>query len=251
MSGDYGGDHEAIRRANLPYAYGTPCGRCGRPMLPGQPLDLDHNDDRTGYRGFAHARCNRSAGGRLGAQRRYARQRARRDGVRKTMLTEVVLGVEIAEDRRHTSIAAAGELPDEMVLVDLLAYLDGTDAVPTLKQIAAERTVLAIVIDPHSPAATLIRAAKDAGLWLTEPNASDAVVAHGEFLDLLAAGRLRHAGRPELDAAVRHGAQRPLAGAVTWARRGFSVDVAPLTAATLAVWGLRTVPRNVPWVIWK
>lgn len=58
----YGHEHQRIRRALLPTAYGKPCTRCGKPMLPGQPLDLDHTDDRSGYQGFAHRSCNRSAG---------------------------------------------------------------------------------------------------------------------------------------------------------------------------------------------
>jgi hypothetical protein len=35
-----------------------------RLILAGQEWHLDHNDDRTGYRGPAHALCNTSAGGR-------------------------------------------------------------------------------------------------------------------------------------------------------------------------------------------
>jgi hypothetical protein len=35
-----------------------------RLILLGQPWHLDHNDDRTGYRGPAHERCNTSAGGK-------------------------------------------------------------------------------------------------------------------------------------------------------------------------------------------
>jgi hypothetical protein len=58
----YGYQHQRLREALLPTAYGTPCPRCGETMLPGQPLDLDHDDDRTGYRGMAHASCNRRAG---------------------------------------------------------------------------------------------------------------------------------------------------------------------------------------------
>lgn len=58
----YGYSHQALRRALLPYAYGQPCPRCGGTMKPGQKLDLDHTDDRTGYRGMAHATCNRQAG---------------------------------------------------------------------------------------------------------------------------------------------------------------------------------------------
>ncbi len=51
----YAGKHQAMRRAGLQYAYGTACVRCGRVMLPGQPLDLDHRDDGNGWAGFAHA----------------------------------------------------------------------------------------------------------------------------------------------------------------------------------------------------
>jgi hypothetical protein len=38
----------------------------GGTMLPGQALDLDHTADGAGYRGFAHASCNRREGARRG-----------------------------------------------------------------------------------------------------------------------------------------------------------------------------------------
>jgi hypothetical protein len=66
MSSGYGRRHHELRLRLLPKAYGTPCVRCGRTMEHGQDLDLDHTDDRAGYRGFAHAFCNRSAGGYKG-----------------------------------------------------------------------------------------------------------------------------------------------------------------------------------------
>jgi hypothetical protein len=40
----YGGQHQALRRAGLPSAYGQPCARCGEEMRRGEPLDLDHDD---------------------------------------------------------------------------------------------------------------------------------------------------------------------------------------------------------------
>jgi hypothetical protein len=58
----YGYDHQKLRAALLPYAYGKPCHHCGELMLTGQDLDLDHTDDRTAYRGMAHATCNRKVG---------------------------------------------------------------------------------------------------------------------------------------------------------------------------------------------
>lgn len=68
----YGHDHQKLRAALLPYAYGQACTRCGRTMQPGQALDLDHTDDRSGYSGFAHRSCNRSAGAIKGNATRRA-----------------------------------------------------------------------------------------------------------------------------------------------------------------------------------
>lgn len=46
------------------------CCRCGRALGPMGPwLHYDHNRDRTGYLGFAHARCNVSAGAVEGRRR--------------------------------------------------------------------------------------------------------------------------------------------------------------------------------------
>ena len=244
MVSRYAGQHQSIRRHTREAAYGTPCVRCGRLMVEGQYLDLDHTDDGDGYRGWAHSRCNRRAGGQLGAARRATNQRARRTEKRR-MLDMVVLGLQISEDRAHTSIAAAGRLDGDFVGVQLAAYLDGVaTAVAEVLALRAEWTVSLVVVDPHSPAATLIRPLTDAGVAVTEPSTSDVVIANGTFTDLVAARKLRIAAHPMLDAAARHGTQRALAGARAWERRGSSVDIGPIDAATMAVWGL--LNRSAP-----
>jgi hypothetical protein len=60
----YGREHRRVRRevARLVDAGLARCCRCHELIVPGTPWDLDHSDDRSGYRGPAHARCNRSAG---------------------------------------------------------------------------------------------------------------------------------------------------------------------------------------------
>lgn len=73
----YGAEHQRTRKQLLPSAYGQLCTRCHKPLLEGQKLDLDHNDDRTGYLGFAHQRCNRAAGARKTNAIRRAKSAAR------------------------------------------------------------------------------------------------------------------------------------------------------------------------------
>lgn len=64
----YGWTHVQTRRrtARIVAAGRATCSRCSQPILPGQPWDLDHTDDRTAYAGPAHASCNRAAGARKG-----------------------------------------------------------------------------------------------------------------------------------------------------------------------------------------
>lgn len=238
--GAYSGPHQAIRRALLPDAYGRPCPRCGFPMLPGQALDLGHTDDRAAYSGMEHARCNRQAGARKG----NALRRARAD--RRTIVAECAIALEISEDRQHCSIMAAGHLPGDLILLELAAYLDGTDPVAEVLRLRGARTVLAVAVDPHSHATTAIGPLEDAGVRITKPSSVDLVTAHGNFLDLLAAGRIRHQGQPQLTAAARHLEQRRLGGATAPERRGALVDVAPAVAAELAAWALLTAPRTLP-----
>jgi hypothetical protein len=233
----YDSEHQAVRRALLAvYEPTDPCARCGRP-LGGNPsrIDLGHRDDGPGWSGLEHSRCNRQAGARLG----NARRRARRER-RVAMVAEAMLAVEISEDRQHTSICAAGRLDGDLVLVNLVRYLQGTDPVAAVLEFRQQRTVLAVVVDPHSHAATCVRPLEAAGVEVTKPTSQDLAEAHGLFLDALAAGRIRHQGQPELTAAVRHIQQRRLGGASAPERRGALVDVAPAVAAELSVWAVET-----------
>lgn len=69
-------EHQQIRERLLPFAYNTPCPRCGEPMLRGQDLELGHivdlADDPTPRPGdrIEHARCNEKAGAEAQQQRR-------------------------------------------------------------------------------------------------------------------------------------------------------------------------------------
>ena len=160
--------------------------------------------------------------------------------------TEQAVGVEISSDRLHTSIVAAGRADDGVVVFELAGYVDGTDTAAAVSEVAAERSTVAVVVDPRSPAATLIASLTAAGVMVVEPSPHDVAIAHGELIDELRAGRLRFAGHPALDAAAQHALGRPLAGGEAVERRRVDADTSPLIAAELAVWGLLRAPRPKP-----
>ena len=60
---------------------------------------------------------------------------------------------------------------------------------------------------------------------------------------------LRHLGGLELRQAVKGATKRPLGDAWAWSRRKSTVDISPLVAATLALWGDRKRPAR-GWTIY-
>jgi hypothetical protein len=62
----YGGKHQELRKAwvRIVGAGEAWCSRCGKWIDPESAWDLDHEDDRNGYRGPAHRACNRATAGR-------------------------------------------------------------------------------------------------------------------------------------------------------------------------------------------
>jgi hypothetical protein len=156
--------------------------------------------------------------------------------------TAVMLGIEVSEDRQHTSIVAAGRV-GEQVVYELAAYLQGVaGAVDEVTDLHTRWKVLGVVVDPMGGATTLRRPlAEHPGIHVVEPTAADVKVAHGGFVDLHQARAVRHVRRAELDTAIQHLSERTLGGQPVFDRRGAPVDVAPVIAAELALWGLLNI----------
>ncbi|HEY5986601.1 MAG TPA: hypothetical protein VIV12_09525, partial [Streptosporangiaceae bacterium] len=76
------------------------------------------------------------------------------------------------------------------------------------------------------------------GVVVKRLSAEDVAVAHGEFLDAVTGGGLRHFDQPALTQAVRGAQARRLAGASALERRVVTAQE-PLTSAEFAVWALR------------
>lgn len=70
----WGRDHELLRAKLINrWRPGDPCNRCAQPMMgPPARIHLGHPDAGNGNRyGLEHDTCNTSAGGTLGAERRW------------------------------------------------------------------------------------------------------------------------------------------------------------------------------------
>jgi hypothetical protein len=74
----YGAKHKRLREmyARQVAAGIANCSRCGTAIDPWEPFDLDHTDDRTGYLGPSHRKCNRQT-----STHRAARQATRHSRV--------------------------------------------------------------------------------------------------------------------------------------------------------------------------
>ena len=241
MTNKYWGPHRRYVDQFRRFAYGKPCSRCGRPMLAGQRLHLDHADDGKGYIGghpansFSHEHCNTRAGQMKGEA---LRKEARSNLMRLKSVRSAAFGIEVSFDRTHTAVVAAVAHRD-VTVVSVQGYLPGVPVAPIAEYLGGQVERKAVVVDPRSPAANLIEPLKKAKIRLSEPSAHDLAVANGIFLDGINDGTVKYVANPVLEAAVRHAMARPLGGGQALDRRKPEVDQAPFVAAELAVWGLR------------
>lgn len=150
-------------------------------------------------------------------------------------MDECAFGLEISEDRTSCAIAKAwrqdpGRLAVKVVWRGLPAI-----APTVMDALYMADEPVEVALDPRSQSSTLCRQLGELGIVAKRLGPEDVAVAHGEFMDLVTGGGLKHFEQPELTAAVRGAQQRPLAGARALERRVVT-DQSPLTSSEFAVW---------------
>ena len=167
----------------------------------------------------------------------------------------VAFAVEVAPERRAAAIGVAGLRGDGRLHVELMQHEFGTDWVaPRVAELWRKWRPCAVVMDPGSHAGALIEAVEQGGVEVARPfTARDAAAACSQFFDACHQGDLRFKGTPEggdpklpgaLTAAVAGAKTRPLGDHWAWDRKNLVVDISPLTAVTLALWGYNRYGRS-------
>jgi hypothetical protein len=153
-----------------------------------------------------------------------------------TMREPYWLAFDVTPDRRRTTVAgASGSGPFH---VEVAERKQGTDWVAKyLVEVVAKRKPQEIFCDSVGPAASLVPELEQAGLKVTKLNTDQHAQACGMFFDTVAQKKLRHLGTSELASAIRGSVKRPLLDRWAWDRGKSDVDISPLVAVTLALWG--------------
>lgn len=160
----------------------------------------------------------------------------------------VMFSVAVKWDRSRASIGVAGVRTDKRVHLEVLANALGTHwTVSQLISLSANVENLGVVIDPHSPANTLVAPLHDAGLKVHLLNTSDVTQAFGDMYDGLMGPEILgpeqlppwvHVGGTVLTSAMAEAQVRQAGGSTTW-RLHTSADVSPVVAVCNAAHGLK------------
>lgn len=164
------------------------------------------------------------------------------------------------------SIGLAQKRMDGKRHLELIKSGPGSSWVPSeLVRLQQAHDPCAIVIDPGSPAGSLIpdvheaftpRGGAKPTFEITPMTSRDVAAAFGMIYDA-ATGKneedrnVRHLGQPEIDTALGGAIKRQVGDGHAWDTRNAAVDISGLDSITKALWGLATKGNEVaamPWV---
>lgn len=148
----------------------------------------------------------------------------------------VAFAVDIPPERKSAAIAIASLRADGVMHVELTEKEKnpGTAWVPDRLVELVARWGGSVVLDPASPAGSLIPALTRAGVEPILIGTRELTQGCGAFYDLVAQKKLRHLNQAPLNIAVDAGRKRSVGDSWAWHRRDTSADISPLVAATLA-----------------
>lgn len=151
-------------------------------------------------------------------------------------------GVDIPLSREAACITVAGTRADGVPTVEVVDYAPGVGwVVDRVAELAKEHHGQ-VVIDDHGPAGNLIAPLEQLRVPLVKLDTAGIAQAAASFLDAVHGVQMRHKGEEVLTAAVASAVKRPIGDRFAWGRRKAAGDVAPLIAASNALYGHAIAP---------
>jgi phage terminase large subunit-like protein len=153
-----------------------------------------------------------------------------------------VWGVDTAQDRSMTYIAAAVRLSDGRPFTTVRVQRAGMLWVPGfLTDLAQESGQLEVAVQAKGcPAMEFVKPLQDAGLTVHSVDGSTIGIATGRFKDRVRDGALVTVAQPVMRLAIEGGVTSKYAENDAWSRVKSETDVAPAVAETVALWALET-----------
>jgi hypothetical protein len=150
------------------------------------------------------------------------------------LVSPYVFAADVTPERSYGAIAVS-----DGTAVEIIDHRRGTHwMVARIIDLDAKYSPTVFVIDPSGPSNSLITPLEAAGITVVKPSARQMTAACGLFYEQAEdAKALRHLGQPELAVGLSGAKKRPLGNAWAWGRSLPSVDISPLVAVTLALWG--------------
>jgi hypothetical protein len=160
----------------------------------------------------------------------------------------VAFGFDVAVDRSNGATVAAWRDTDGNGRIEVDQVRPGASWIPgRLAELADRWSPVAVAYDATGPALDVADQARRAGVELAPVTGRDYAAACLGLLEAVVADvpSLRHRRNPDLDAAAAAAVRRPSGDAWVWGRRQSTESLAPLTAATLALWAFDHAPASL------
>jgi hypothetical protein len=152
----------------------------------------------------------------------------------------------------RSSIGVAQRRHDGKAHIELVLSGPGSAWVPAALAKLQQREPCAIVIDPGSPAGSIIADVEAAGVTVTTMSTRDVAQAFGMIYDAATSenGEARnvvHLGQSEPALAVRGAGTRAVGDGTAWDVKNAGTDITPIDCMTKALWGLATKGQEAEW----
>src|SRR5699024_6197173 len=151
----------------------------------------------------------------------------------------LVVSVDTSHDRSMSYVAVAGYREVGLPHIEVIAQRAGTEWVAKLVAQQLDFTPDAVVVQGRgAPASSLIEYIEQEGAEVTPCQGNDLTSSCSQFSDRVMNGSIRFREQESLRLALDNAVKKYLGEVWVWNRAKSPVDVAPLCAVTMALWGL-------------